>query len=769
MEMIIKEGTVRRQLFAVVIFFGMGATTLGQAAVQTEDGSSKGTLTNTLHFAETNGTFTLTNDIFLTDSDAIGIRVGGWKNYVKVLRGTTIRSDGLNGKGLFLAEGNGHIVRVDGNIFAAGNAVEFNAEASNFPLVNEFNLSGKLQGDNAIYIGKNSFVKDINIDAGAEISGNIISDWNAANRLNPFLTSETAVIEFDGKIFDATKFNPDLVTNLNFNGDLTYGGNIFGANNLNMRINAGTLKFSGAANVVGVVVNGGSKIFGGTFTLNNMSARLAEGVIDTSTGKFVNHGTIGAFSPDTNLIINGDLISDGFLQKVSGGNAGSIIVHGTANVDGSTVTTDTLLPNETATVLIADNAIVGNIKNPAGNPVPISALLSATGEIVGNTLTVTTYAANNFDYLNSQEKQTLDAMDNMLKTLDGEQQDEMRSLYNLKPDETKKTLTQIGANDSAQIMSVAQQNTAVDRMIADRITQIFTPDYIDLSISPMNFADDNDAPEVEVKVKVPARHDNNFWLNYTKNWGSLRGGTDYHGTAIIGGYDRPFGKKWRAGIFATYGTIGYGADSSRATVHDTRLGLYAGYHNRQSDVYFYVNGGQLRNSLHRGISSLGLSTHANYHGQIIEVGGEYKYDLQPRRKWHVAPFINVQTSYLRQDSYNEQGAGIYNQHVAANSNTYLATQAGLDLKRYYRRGMFGTRFGVKQGFTGADPELRITYEGDGSRSYRLRQKRDKTHFVFSLRGENEFARGWFIGGETELQLGENDRDVTASVMLRRMW
>ena len=83
--------------------------------------------------------------------------------------------------------------------------------------------------------------------------------------------------------------------------------------------------------------------------------------------------------------------------------------------------------------------------------------------------------------------------------------------------------------------------------------------------------------------------------------------------------------------------------------------------------------------------------------------------------------------------------------------------------------MFGFRIGVKHGFTGADPDLTIRYEGDTSSSYRLRNERDKTHFIFSLRGENEFARGWSIGGETEFQISKNDRDVTASIMLRRIW
>ena len=544
------------------------------------------------------------------------------------------------------------------------------------------------------------------------------------------------------------------VTELNFNTSMNYDGNILGTGNINLHVKEGTLNFGGAADVLKAEVGGGANLFGGTFKVD-----------DT----FINYGTIGAGSSDKNLIINGNLISKGTLKRFSGGKAGLIIVRGTANVEGSTVITDSLLPNETATVLTA-NSITGKIKNDANNPVRISAMLTATGEIVGNTLVVTMHETKNVTGLSSQEATTLNAMNNMYEKLNDDKQEEMRNLYNLNVPEAKQTLTEIGSNDSAQVMSVAQQSTAIDNMIADRIGRIFTPDYIDVKINPLHFADGDDtSPDMSVKVKVPTRQENNFWLNYMKNWGKLRGDTDYHGSVIVGGYDKQFGKNWHAGVFATYGTIGYAAESSRATVYDTRLGLYAGYHNRASDVYLYVNGGQLRNSLHRGISSLGLSTNANYKSRIVEIGGEYKYDLQPQKTWHVSPFINFQASHLKQNGYNESGAGIYNQHVDTLSNTYFAAQTGLDLKRYYRSGMLGLRFGVKHGFTGADPDLRISYEGDTSNSYRLRQKRDNTHFVFSVRGEEEFARGWFMGGEAELQLGENDRDVTASVMLRRTW
>lgn len=750
MEMNKKNSEARRYLLALAIFLGVSAVT-GQASAESELDSSKEAPVEGLRVSGNKGTIEQKKNIFLMSDGAIGIRVGGSENKIIIPRNTTINISGLRGTGILFSGGRGHSLNVAGNIFATGNAIEFNSIGRKYAgaLVGDFNLSGSLVGgEHAIYIGKNSFVRNININDGASIDGDIKSDWQATN---------TEI------------YNPDLVTNLNINADFNYGGKIFGADSIKLHINEGTLNFSGAAEVISVDVGIGAKVFGGTFTLKDKRTNLPEGLTDTTTGTFINHGTIGAGSPNTNLIIKGDLISDGTLQKVSGGKAGSIIVRGNANIEGSTVTTDSLLPNETARVLIA-NSITGNIKNPAGNPVAISATLDATGEIVDNVLFVTTHEANRPLSLNSQETTTLTAMSNMLENLDEDKQNEMRDFYNLNLSETKQTLTQIGSNDSAQIMSVAQQNTAVDKMISARVSKVFTPDYIDVIVRPLNFADGDDpAPDIMIKFKVPSRQENNFWLNYMKNWGSLRGGTDYHGSVIVGGYDKLIAKNWRAGIFATYGTIGYGAKTSRATVYDTRLGLYAGYHNKESDIYFYINGGQLRNSLHRGISSLGLSTNANYKSQIIEFGGEYKYDLSPKKIWHISPFVNFQASHLNQNSYDEKGAGIYNQHVDSHSNAYFAAQTGLDMKRYYHSGMLGVRFGVKHGFTGVDPDLRISYEGDLSNSYRLRQKRDKTHFVFSLRGESEFARGWFMGGEAELQRGENDKDVTASVTFRRVW
>ncbi|MBR0060097.1 MAG: autotransporter outer membrane beta-barrel domain-containing protein, partial [Selenomonadaceae bacterium] len=426
-----KDFGTRRYLFAVAIFFGVSATTCQAAESQTESSSVESEADENigLQISGVGEEVVQSENILLTDSAAIGIRVDGLGNKITLPRGTVIQS---GGKGILISYGRGQSLDVAGNVTASGNAIEFNFDettldtggelrgsyirylrsydaegnlvsAVNLPLimsdgefnyaadeldgaiVNDFNLSGKIAGKRAIYIGKNTFVKNININRGAQISGNIVSDWKHFAAFTSSETVEPIKIQYGDQVFTATRYIPDLVTNLNFNTSLTYDGNISGADNIRVNVNKGTLNFSGTADVVSVEVMSGAKLYGGTFTLNSQTLAIADGYSDEAAGKFINHGTIAAASPDTNLIINGDLVSDGVIQKVSGGAGGSIIVSGNANIDGSTVTTDSLLPNQTATVLVA-NTITGDIKNPTGKPIALSAMLSATGKIVDNTL-----------------------------------------------------------------------------------------------------------------------------------------------------------------------------------------------------------------------------------------------------------------------------------------------------------------------------------------------------------------------------------------------
>ena len=129
----------------------------------------------------------------------------------------------------------------------------------------------------------------------------------------------------------------------------------------------------------------------------------------------------------------------------------------------------------------------------------------------------------------------------------------------------------------------------------------------------------------------------------------------------------------------------------------------------------------------------------------------------------------MQYSRLKQNSYAETGAGIFNQQVNSKSNNYFAGQFGIEYKKIFSKGNYAARIGIKHAFTGANPELNFSYEGDANNFYTLKNNQDKTHFVISLNGENEFAKNWLIGGDIQFQKGSHDRDLSASVMLRKVW
>ena len=65
----------------------------------------------------------------------------------------------------------------------------------------------------------------------------------------------------------------------------------------------------------------------------------------------------------------------------------------------------------------------------------------------------------------------------------------------------------------------------------------------------------------------------------------------------------------------------------------------------------------MRNKLRRGITGLGLTANARYHSRILELGGEYLYDLHAGKNvpWHVRPYVNAQLSRLWQNGYSEEG------------------------------------------------------------------------------------------------------------------
>ncbi len=487
-----------------------------------------------LHIYGSRNTVTQAADILTNGTGATGIRVDGMQNTVIVPEATNIHADGLRGNGILIAYGRDQVVNQAGTVTANGkggtgirfdfgsssNGAEdeyrgsyirykqgvetrtgaiknsknmkltdmdenvFNAGADelNGPQVSEYNLSGSLSGaENAIYIGKNAFVQNINILEGASLSGNITSDWKHFNTdgsydsventetvfgisfeewmaknhpgenpkprdeelenkpsliekmlqyHNDYLTDPEVKasmktvttqkgalrIQYNGKTgengyaYDA--YIPDLVTNLNFAANLAYNGNISGPDNMKLNVKSGTLVYTGTADVVGVTVAEGAALLGGSYKVHDMSSMVAPDFASkldyTDKGFFINSGTAGALTGDSSMTIDGNLLSDGILQGVAGGSAGTIRVSGQAFLVNSQVIAKNLLPDETVAVVQAEG-VYGSVKNTENAPYKFG-MLDEIGAIEGNTAVVTGKEANNLGTVDAVQGETYEAM-----------------------------------------------------------------------------------------------------------------------------------------------------------------------------------------------------------------------------------------------------------------------------------------------------------------------------------------------------------------------
>ena len=176
-----------------------------------------------LHVYGSNNTITQAADLLADGAYAIGIRVDGQNNALTVARDTRVQANGPGGTALLVSYGMGHSVRLDGSAIALGEggiAARFDfgdnemgnyweyrgswmrttgmanpddfysdehykyVEHANLPeelkgaLVTNFNVTGLLAGEEAaIHIADNALVEKINILSGAQIYGDIVSEW----------------------------------------------------------------------------------------------------------------------------------------------------------------------------------------------------------------------------------------------------------------------------------------------------------------------------------------------------------------------------------------------------------------------------------------------------------------------------------------------------------------------------------------------------------------------------------------------------------------
>ncbi len=141
------------------------------------------------------------------------------------------------------------------------------------PLVEEFNVAGYLEGKKAsIYISENAHVKNINIQNGATVKGDIISEWNSIKSGTNMYVQDSSGNPVTGQDLSKIYF-----TNLNFGDSInpysgSFSDNISGANDIfnTIKMNVyGTLDFGKTTdkktiNVYNITNNGTINLVGDT-------------------------------------------------------------------------------------------------------------------------------------------------------------------------------------------------------------------------------------------------------------------------------------------------------------------------------------------------------------------------------------------------------------------------------------------------------------------------------------------------------------------------
>lgn len=232
--------------------------------------------------------------------------------------------------------------------------------------------------------------------------------------------------------------------------------------------------------------------------------------------------------------------------------------------------------------------------------------------------------------------------------------------------------------------------------------------------------------------------------------------------SVAAGMDMNTGKETRTGIYGMYNHTELSGGAAEALQQDWRIGAYMGKQHGAVQQYGYVNYGKLGNHYNDPW------TDVKYHGQIVELGGEYKYDLHhdDGKTYHVSPYVNVQASRYMQKSYRQPFPPYGDMQIAAINNNYLAGETGVELRRELQNGSYAVRLGYKRVLAGEEPKIAYDieiggYSSGGSYSNPI----DKDYLHLTLGGTLKLTKNLSATAEGAWLEGEHDRELKADVKL----
>lgn len=755
-----------------------------------------------LHVYGSYNKITQAADIWTVGAGAVGARIDGEENTIRISEDTQVRSDGKRGIGLLVSYGKNHTLTQAGTVTADGEGgigvcfdfgsssngavdeyrgsyiryhrsiddngkivnsmnLEFGRYSNSFPatpelngpLVTDYALSGYLSGhEQAIYISKNAFVQKIDILNGAFIRGDITSDWkHFANDEQIYDGSNSAdklAIRYNKNLYTYDKYIPELVTDLSFNANLAYNGAINGADNMKLRVENGALHYGGTADVVAVTVADGAELLGGSYRVNDMSEHLHSDFTDNEMGKFINHGVIGAATPmgaDTSMKIDGDLQSDGIIQFTANReHIGYIDVNGAADISGSCVRVDEngiYLPNNTYDENIVRIQQRSAVVGSFDGMEPYQSGMMGAQLLEGSGIRF--YSADHLGARNQVQQKMYEVVDGSL-TRNPSLNYAYAELYSLPSDAAKRALGDLHGGLQADMATAVK----LDRFLPDAVYD--------------RLAEDN--------------RDDGLWAVMKKGWNRLDSNASlpqmkeqsFH---IAVGQDRSLGENWTAGALFAYGKHDVASGAGSGETHDYRLGMYGGYEADAVAVDTYLFYGRQNNDATRHIGDLGLTARSDYHGDIVGAGVKVSRDLRYKSgsDWQIRPYVALDAAHYRQDAYAERGAGAFSQYVDGYSDNVVTTGLGIEaIRKLGDKGSYTIGAGYRRLLAGEESLPTARLAADTSFAFdAYGNSADKDVFVLRAKGETIVHDGFCISGELTQELGKNTNNLSAA--LKAVW
>lgn len=301
-----------------------------------------------LHVYGSRNTIVQAADILTRGAGAAGIRVDGEANTIIVAPDVQVHSNGYYGQGIMFAYGKNHHLVQRGDVQALGTGgvglrFDFGTNVMgnddsykgsylftvngvplalpdelNGPLVSQADITGRVAGGRAaIYLSETGLVGRINVMRGAQLSGDILSDYQQMVDGHYRWTTLSFGLQPDaGGVATAAADSSFHVR---------YDGNIVGKN-FQLSLDGGYTSLNGDHTVHSVSVKPGATLGGNsTYTLDG--------------GLFSNDGTVSPGNSPGTITINGDYVQSSsgtlFVQVGSDGTQDLLDVKGDATLGGT--------------------------------------------------------------------------------------------------------------------------------------------------------------------------------------------------------------------------------------------------------------------------------------------------------------------------------------------------------------------------------------------------------------------------------------------------